>query len=319
MSLPMPVKSLEILSSLKGKDLVCIDDLSHQQMLSLFDLAQKIKKAPHSYSNLLKNYLLASCFFEPSTRTKLSFEAAMKRLGGDVIGFSDSSNISTKKGESLSDTMRVIERYVDIATIRHPLEGSAQCAADVCKIPIINSGDGSNEHPTQTLLDLFTISECQGKLDNLNIALVGDLKNGRTVHSLSLASVHFGMRLFFISPQILEIPSSTCDQLKKRGVRYSFHRTIDEVIHKIDILYMTRIQRERFTFESDYEKVRNSYTLTTDQLIGAKENLKILHPLPRLNEIDRSIDDTPFAYYFQQSENGLYIRQALLLALMGKI
>ncbi len=295
--------------SLAGRNLISIADLSKEEILHILKTAEEMKhKAPGA---LLQGKILASCFFEPSTRTRLSFEAAMIRLGGNTIGFSDSASTSTKKGETLHDAMRVIGGYADILVIRHPSEGAARLAAEAAGKPVINAGDGSNQHPTQALTDLFTLKECQGKLKGLNIALIGDLKYGRTVHSLSLACAHFDMRLFFVSPEELSLPDETAQALKKHGLKFSFHRTIEEVIGKADVLYMTRIQKERFE-PSVYEKYKEAYRLTPVTLAKAPKHLKILHPLPRLSEIDPSVDTTPYAYYFQQAENGLYVRMALL-------
>lgn len=294
---------------MRGRSLISIEDLTKEEILFVLKKADEFKKKRPK--ELLKGKILASCFFEPSTRTRLSFESAMLRLGGNVIGFSDSDSTSAKKGESLHDSMKVIGQYADILVVRHPSEGAARMACESTQTPVINAGDGANQHPTQTLLDLFTIKECHGKLKGLNIALVGDLKFGRTVHSLSLASSHFDMRLFFVSPEQLTLPDEISHALKKRGVKFSFHRTIEEVLGKADILYMTRIQKERFD-PSAYEKLKNAFILKEGMLAKAKKNLKVLHPLPRVNEIETSVDKTPHARYFEQAENGLYVRMALL-------
>jgi aspartate carbamoyltransferase catalytic subunit len=299
---------------LRGRSLISISDLTKEEILLILKHAEEIKKrAP---KDLAKGKILASCFYEPSTRTRLSFEAAMLRLGGDVIGFSESANISAKKGESLHDTMKTIGGYADLIVLRHPLEGAARVASEATAKPVINAGDGANQHPTQTLLDLFSIKECQGKLKTLNIAFVGDLKYGRTVHSLCMACAHFDMRLFFVSPEMLSLPEEIVHTLKKQGVKFSFHRAIEEVIGKADILYMTRLQKERL---ENYEKLKDAYILKEEMLKKVKSNLKIFHPLPRVNEIETSIDLTPMAYYFQQAENGLYVRMALLSLILGGI
>lgn len=296
-------------NSLQGRSLISISDLSREEILTILRKADEMKKkAP---KELLKGKILASCFFEPSTRTRLSFEAAMIRLGGNIIGFTDTISTSAQKGESLHDAMKVIGHYADVLVIRHPKDGSARVGSEATNKPVINAGDGSNQHPTQTLLDLFTIKECQGKLKGLNVAFVGDLKNGRTVHSLSLASAHFDMRLFFVSPEQLALPEEISSALKKQGVKFSFHRTIEEVLGKADILYMTRIQSERLN-PSEREKFQGALVLTEGMLAKAKKNLKVLHPLPRVNEIEVAVDQTSHAYYFQQAENGLYVRMALL-------
>ena len=298
---------------MKNRDLVSISDLTKQEIEHILNTANQLKE--HPAPTLCKGSILANCFYEPSTRTRLSFEAAMYRLGGAVIGFSEPSLTSAKKGESLSDSIRIISAYADILTIRHPLEGSARLAADISPKPVINAGDGANQHPTQTLLDLFSIRQCQNQIDDLSMAIAGDLKYGRTVHSLCLALLHYRVRLYFISPESLPLPEAIIQELRRRGVKFSFHTTLNEVLPKADILYMTRIQKERM---GDME-LENTCRLHHSQLHKAKPNLKILHPLPRVDEIDPAIDATPHAYYFEQAENGLYIRMALLALLLGKL
>ncbi|MFI5333573.1 MAG: aspartate carbamoyltransferase [Chlamydiales bacterium] len=295
--------------ALKNSNLISIADLSREEIEQLIKLAAQFKKRPPK--EMLKGKILASCFFEPSTRTRLSFEAAMLRLGGQVIGFSDADSLSVKKGETLFDTMKVIGGLSDAIVLRHPLEGAAKLASLATSKPIINAGDGANQHPTQTLLDLFTIQECHGELSHLKIAIVGDLKYGRTVHSFAYAAALFGMRLYFISPDELTLPDAILQELRKKRGKFSFHRTIEEVIGKVDILYMTRLQKERFD-PAIYERVKTNYILTEEVLQKAQKHLKVLHPLPRVGEIDRAVDQTPHAYYFQQAENGLFVRQALL-------
>lgn len=292
------------------QNIISMKTLSLAQIQQIFALATQLK-AKQKNNVSLQGKIIAHCFFEPSTRTRLSFESATLRLGGNVIGFSNDENTSIKKGETLHDTIRVISDYADLIIIRHPKEGAAQFAAEVAKKPVINAGDGANQHPTQALLDLFTIQECQQQLNGLSVALVGDLKYGRTIHSFVEVCKLFDMRLFFIAPDVLALPESSCDVLKKQGVRFSFHQSLEEVIPKVDILYMTRIQQERFS-EAEYQLIKKQYVLTTDLLAKAKPNLKILHPLPRVNEIDIEVDRTPYAYYFEQAANGLYVRQALL-------
>ncbi|WP_342219949.1 aspartate carbamoyltransferase [Rickettsiella endosymbiont of Miltochrista miniata] len=298
------------------KDIISIRDLSLVEVSHILNLAKKFKK------NLPKKYLLdkiiAHCFFEPSTRTRLSFETATLRLGGQVIGFSGSENTSIKKGEDLQDTIKTISCYADLIVIRHPLEGSARLAAKISDKPIINAGDGANQHPTQALADLFTLQEMQGNLEGLSIALVGDLKYGRTVHSLVQLCALFNMRLFLISPLLLTLPEVICDELKHKGIRFSFHASLDEVISKIDVLYMTRLQQERFT-QSEHQLFEDQYVLTPDKLKKVKTNLNILHPLPRGREIDKAIDETPYALYFKQVVNAIYIRQAILSLLLDKV
>lgn len=302
------------------KDILSIDDISPEEILELIAVAEDFKKRPSRdvlRGKLMANKLMASCFFEPSTRTRLSFEAAMKRLGGEVIGFSDGAVTSTKKGESLSDAMKVIGSYVDVVVIRHPVEGAAQVAADATLKPVINAGDGAGEHPTQTLTDLFTIKEVKGSLKGLTIALVGDLKYGRTVHSLAKALRHFGAHLFFVSPPSLAMPKGVCEMLAKAGVSFSFHEKMEEVIDKSDILYMTRIQGERFTDQLEYEKVKSSFVLSAEMVKKGKKGMKVLHPLPRVGEIAPECDALEAALYFQQAENGQYVRQALLKMVLG--
>ena len=247
----------------------------------------------------------------------MSFESATLRLDGRVIGFSSGEGLSITKGETLTDSMRVISQYADLIVLRHSQEGAARLAADIVDKPVINAGDGANQHPTQTLVDLFTIEECQGRLNDLSIALVGDLKYGRTIHSFAQACRLFDNRLYLVSPDGLALPESICDNLKKQGVRFSFHQSLEEVIPKVDILYMTRIQQERFG-SAEYQLVKNKYILTADLLKNAKSTLKILHPLPRVNEIEMSVDQTPHAHYFTQAANGVCVRQALLTLLLNE-
>lgn len=304
--------------SLSGRDLISINDLSKQEIELILDAAKNFQKKPHS--DLLKGSILASCFFEPSTRTRLSFEAAMHRLGGSVIGFSESHSTSAQKGETLFDAMKIIGSFSDIVVIRHPSEGSARVASEATDKPVINAGDGANQHPTQTLLDLFTIRECQGKIEDLQIALAGDLKYSRTVHSLSLALAHYPVRLYFISPEALSLPEEISMELRKKGVKFSFHSAIQEVLPKIDILYLTRIQKERFLDAQQATKaMSNPCRVLKKDLEKVKPNFRLLSPLPRLDEMEKSIDDTPYAAYFQQAANGIPVRMALLSLLLGKL
>lgn len=302
-------------NSLFNQDIISIKDLSLEQIKLILKTADSLKKKPNT--TLLKNKIIANCFFEPSTRTRLSFETAALRLGGQTIGFVDAENISVKKGETLHDTIKIISSYADLIVIRHPQEGAARLAADVADIPVINAGDAANQHPTQALVDLFTIQESQKKLNGLNIALVGDLKYGRTIHSLAQLCTHFDVRLFLVSPELLTLPEYICDELKKKGLKFSFHQKIEDVINRVDILYMTRIQQERFG-KMEYESVKNQFILTSKTLEKAKDNLKVLHPLPRVNEIDIAVDASPHAHYFQQAANGVCVRQALLTLLLNK-
>jgi len=301
-------------SAFYRRDLISIEELSKEEILSLLEAAKRMREG--AQKGPLAGKLVGSCFFEPSTRTRLSFEAAVKRLGGDVIGFYDDSSTSMKKGESLRDAMKMVEHYVDAIIIRHALEGSARWVADNVSVPVINAGDGANQHPTQTLLDLYTIQEAQGRLEEINIAIAGDLRHGRTVHSLALACAYFNMRLYFVAPPSLELPKEVCAALRGCGVRFSFHQKIEEVLPKADILYMTRIQEERFLDTMEYERVKSSFCLKKRHLEGARENLRILHPLPRVHEIATDVDATPHAYYYRQAKNGLYVRQALLAQIL---
>eukprot|EP00761_Pharyngomonas_kirbyi_P000562 gb/GECH01000562.1/.p1 GENE.gb/GECH01000562.1/~~gb/GECH01000562.1/.p1 ORF type:complete len:338 (+),score=95.97 gb/GECH01000562.1/:1-1014(+) len=316
-----------------------IDQFSKEDILGILGLAKCIRAHPQRASNLLHNRIMAALFFEPSTRTRLSFETAMHRLGGRVIGFSESNSSSTTKGESLADTIRTVSQYADAIVIRHPDMGSAQHAANVSgSVPIINGGDGSNEHPTQTLLDVFAIQECQnGELQNLHVALVGDLKHGRTVHSLSRAAALFGIRLYLVAPdEELQMPLDLCQDLESRGAVFSKHDNIEEVIERVDVIYMTRLQKERWQVESsnsDSSSLSSSSIYSSDQskkidisscvlnrdkLKNAKQSMRILHPLPRNEEIDIDVDDTQHAYYFQQVKCGVYVRQALLALLTSE-
>jgi len=306
-----------MINSLYEHDILSIKDLSLDQIQLILKTAKRLKQDPAS--QVIQGKIVAQCFFEASTRTRLSFESATLRLGGQNIGFSSEEGLSIKKGETLHDTIRVISEYADLIVIRHPLEGAARLAAEVSAKPVINAGDGANQHPTQALVDLFTIQECQKNLNGLSIALVGDLKYGRTIHSFAQACMLFDVRLYFVSPEGLALPEPICDALKKQGVRFSFHRSMEEVLPKVDILYLTRIQQERFS-ETEYQLVKNNYILTPALLNNAKTraNLKVLHPLPRINEIDMGVDKTPYSHYFVQAANGVYVRQALLALLLNE-
>ncbi len=305
-------------NSLYQKHIISIPELSRQELELIVDTAAQLKA--HPQPELLKNKVIASCFFEASTRTRLSFETAVQRLGGRVIGFPDGGNTSSgKKGETLADSVKVISSYVDAFFMRHPKEGAARLATEFSNgKPVINGGDGANQHPTQTLLDLYTISETQGRLDDLNIAMVGDLKYGRTVHSLTQALSKFNnVRFYFIAPQILAMPDYILEELDAAGIQYSIHDNIDEVMPEVDVLYMTRVQKERFD-ASEYAHMKSAFILSAANLGGARENMKVLHPLPRVDEITVDVDDTSHAYYFQQAENGVYARQALLALVLNE-
>lgn len=296
-------------------DVISVNDLSQSQVQLVLKTAKQFKEK--KLNPTLENKIIAHCFFEPSTRTRLSFETATHRLSGKVIGFSSDEGLSVKKGETLNDTIRVISEYADLIILRHPQEGAARLAAEVSAKPIINAGDGANQHPTQALVDLFTIQECQDRIEGIHIGLVGDLKYGRTIHSLTQLCTLFNVRLYLVSPDELSLPESVCDQLKKKGVRFSFHKTLEEIIPKCDILYFTRIQKERLG-DIEFQSIKNNFILNAKLLKLAKSNLKVLHPLPRLDEIALSVDQTPFAHYFEQSANGVCVRQALLTLLLNE-
>jgi aspartate carbamoyltransferase catalytic subunit len=300
---------------MKNRSLISIDDFTKDDYYSVLDEAAKYEQNP--VQNILHGKVIATLFFEPSTRTRLSFESAVNYLDGKVIGFSDASSTSVKKGESLKDTILTVCNYSDVIVMRHPVEGSARYASEVGTKPIINAGDGANQHPTQCLLDLYSIRKTQRKLDDLDIVFVGDLKYGRTVHSLVIAMTNFNCRFHLVSPQELKLPSSIKMHIKEKNLEYFQYTNLSEVIPKADIIYMTRIQRERFADPIDYEKVKNSYVLKHSLLEHTKPNMKILHPLPRVNEIDEDVDNMPQAYYFQQALNGLFVRQAILKLILG--
>ncbi|GAM74907.1 aspartate carbamoyltransferase [Vibrio ishigakensis] len=306
--------------SLHQKHIISIPEMSRNELELIVQTAGRLKAEPNP--EILKNKVVASCFFEPSTRTRLSFETAIQRLGGTVIGFDNGGNTSlAKKGETLADSVQVISSYVDAFVMRHPQEGAARLASEFSNgVPVINGGDGANQHPTQTLLDLFSIYETQGSLDNLNIALVGDLKYGRTVHSLTQALAKFSNnRFFFIAPEVLAMPGYICDELDEAGIQYSLHDNIEDVVGELDILYMTRVQKERFD-ASEYAHMKSAFILTAQTLEPARPNLRVLHPLPRVDEITVDVDKTQHAYYFEQAENGVYAREALLaLVLSDKV
>lgn len=300
------------------KSIVSISDYTKDQIINILDSAATFEANPNQ--TILKGKVAATLFFEPSTRTRLSFETAVNRLGGRVIGFSDASTTSSSKGETLKDTIRMVSNYADIIVMRHFLEGAARYASEVTYIPIINAGDGSNQHPSQTMLDLYSIRKTQGKLENLKIAMVGDLKYGRTVHSLLMAMTHFAPEFYFIAPDELKMPEEYKIICNSAGIKYTEYTDFDQnVIDNVDILYMTRVQKERFTDLMEYEKVKNVYTLKLEMLKNTKENLRILHPLPRVNEINQDVDDSPKAYYFEQARNGLYTRQAMICNALGLI
>lgn len=300
------------------KDVISINELTKEDIEYIINVAHNFESDDNKHT-YLQGKILANVFYETSTRTKLSFNVAMKRLGGNVIGFSHFKNSSFIKGESFYDTLKIIEGYCDIIAIRAPWEGAARYASEITNIPVINAGDGSNQHPTQTLLDLYTIRKSQSKIDGLKIALVGDLKYGRTVHSLAKALRLFDVKLYLVSPKELEMPQEYKDEMAEHGIEYSEHREYESIIDEIDIMYVTRIQKERFPDINDYNKVKNSFMVRKAQLDNVKSNFRILHPLPRVNEIHTDVDETDYAIYFEQAKNGVTIREALIyILLMGK-
>lgn len=295
---------------------VTIADLSKEKILYMIKLAQEFEKHPNR--EILKGKVVATLFFEPSTRTRLSFETAANRLGARVIGFSDAKVTSATKGETLKDTILMVSNYADAIVMRHYIEGATQYASEVAPIPIINAGDGAHQHPSQCMLDLYSIYKTQGTLENLNICLVGDLKYGRTVHSLIMAMRHFNPTFHFIAPKELAMPNEYKIYCKEHNIKYVEHTAFNEkIINEADILYMTRVQKERFSDLMEYEKVKNVYILKNDMLNNARDNMKILHPLPRVNEIEYEVDTNPHAYYIQQAQNGLYAREAIICDVLG--
>jgi aspartate carbamoyltransferase catalytic subunit len=293
-------------------------DFTVDELDKLFNLAEDIEKNPDKYAHACEGKKLATCFYEPSTRTRLSFEAAMLNLGGKVLGFSDANSSSAAKGESVSDTIRVISCFADICAMRHPKEGAAIVAAQHSRIPVINAGDGGHQHPTQTLTDLLTIRAIKGHLDNFTIGLCGDLKFGRTVHSLINALVRYpNINFVFISPEELTVPDYIIEMLKENNIPFQEVRRLEDVMPNLDILYMTRVQKERFFNEEDYVRLKDYYILDKAKMLLAKDDMIILHPLPRVNEISVEVDDDPRAVYFRQVQYGVYVRMALLLTLLN--
>lgn len=293
-------------------------DFSVEELDTLFNLANDIEQHPENYAHVCDGLKLATCFYEPSTRTRLSFESAMLNLGGSVIGFSDAGSSSASKGESVADTIRVVSCFADICAMRHPKEGAPMVAAQFSGIPVINAGDGGHQHPTQTLTDLLTIRSLKGRLGNFTIGLCGDLKFGRTVHSLINALVRYeGIRFVFISPEELRIPDYLIDMLKEKNVPYREVISLDDVMPELDLLYMTRVQKERFFNEEDYVRLKDFYILNKAKMERAREDMLVLHPLPRVNEISVEVDNDPRAVYFKQVQYGVYVRMALILTLLG--
>ena len=301
---------------MQAKSLISITDFTKEEYLKIMHLAEDFEANPKQ--KLLQGKVIATLFFEPSTRTRLSFETAINRLGGKIIGFSDSSSSSVSKGETLHDTIRMVSNYADMIIMRHPLEGSARYASEISNVPVINAGDGANQHPSQTLLDMYSILKTQGRLDNINLFLVGDLKYGRTVHSLIMALLQFENPIFnFIAPPELALPNEYKIHLTGKGIRYFEHTEFTDIINAADIIYMTRVQKERFIDPVEYEKVKNIYILRNEMLVNTKETMKILHPLPRINEIHTDVDSNPKAYYFTQAKNGVFTRMAIIAHLLN--
>lgn len=300
----------------KGRDIISIKDFSREEIDYILDIAAAMEPVAKSGSTMLKGKILATLFYEPSTRTRLSFESAMHRLGGTAIGFAEAEIASVRKGENLADTMRVVENYADIIALRHPLEGAARLAAEFAQVPIINGGSGAEEHPTQALLDLYTIKKELGRIDGLNIALVGDLRFGRTVHSLAYALSLYDVRLYFISPELLRMRREVRDTISER-IKVEETTSLEQALRKIDVLYVTRIQKERFPDAAEYAKVKGSYKIDVGTLKKARKDMIVLHPLPRIDEIGPDVDATPHARYFQQVWNGIVTRMALLALILG--
>ncbi|MDA3883168.1 MAG: aspartate carbamoyltransferase [Bacteroidales bacterium] len=302
---------------MKGKSLVSILDYQVEEYLQIIQLASEFEALKHQ--NILHGKVVGSLFFEPSTRTRLSFESAVNHSGGRIIGFSDSNTSSSTKGESLKDTILTVANYCDLIVMRHPHDGAAKFASEISPVPIINAGDGANQHPTQTLLDMYSIYKTQGKLDNLTISLIGDLKYGRTVHSLLMAMMNFSPKFNLVSPKELCLPVEYKKILNAHSVPFNEDTDLHTILPETDILYMTRVQKERFSDPIEYEKNKNLYVLKSSMLENTKDNMKILHPLPRVNEISQCVDSSPKAYYFQQAKNGMFTRQAIISSILGLI
>ncbi len=302
----------------KGRDIVSIEDFSQQEINHILDVTKTMEPLAKTGSDMLKGKILATLFFEPSTRTRLSFETAMLKLGGSYIGFAEPDIASVRKGENLADTIRTVENYADIIALRHSLEGSAKLAAEFSKVPIINGGSGSEEHPTQALIDLYTIRKEKGTIDGLKIAIVGDLRYGRTVHSLAYALSRYNVQLFLISPEMLRMHKDVLENIKTK-IPVAEKAYLEDVIPQIDVLYVTRIQKERFPNAAEYAKVKGAYKIDLDILGKAKKDMIILHPLPRVDEIAAEVDSTPQAKYFQQVWNGIVVRMALLALVLGVV
>ena len=303
------------------KDIISMNDMSKEEILEILEIAKKIEKTSEEEKlNFLKGKIIATLFFEPSTKTKMSFESAAFRLGAQVLQLPPLELSSVKKGESFSDTIKMVESYSDVIVVRHPNDGAARLASTTSQKPVLNAGDGSNQHPSQTLLDLYTIKDEKGTLNNLSIAFVGDLKYGRTVHSLVKALTHFNPVIYFVAPKILQMPSYLIDDLDKNNIKYEILEDFRDCLDKIDVFYMTRIQKERFPDIEDYEKLKGVYVINKKNILGkCKEDMIILHPLPRVDEISTDLDDTKHALYFKQAKNGIPIRQAMMMKVLDKV
>ncbi|MBR7004135.1 MAG: aspartate carbamoyltransferase [Bacteroidales bacterium] len=297
------------------KSLISIQDFTKDEILHILEVAKEFEA--NREQNFLAGKVVACLFFEPSTRTRLSFETAVNRLGARVIGFPDNRNTSQSKGETLEDTIKIVSNYVDMIVMRHPMAGAADIAASVASVPVINAGDGANQHPTQTILDLYAIQKTQGRLEGLDVNMVGDLKYGRAVHSLVDALRHFNPRFTFTSPDELTMPKKYLEMLDKDAIPYRQVSRIEEGLNECDILYMTRVQQERFPDMDEYNKVKDVYRLTASMLGGVRPGMKVMHPLPRVGEIAEDVDSTPYAYYFQQAGGGMYVRMAIISYLLG--
>lgn len=302
----------------EGRDIISIKDFSREEISYIFKIAKSMEPLAAKGSNILKGKILATLFFEPSTRTRLSFESAMHKLGGSTIGFAEAEIASVKKGENLADTIRTVDNYADVIALRHPLEGAARLAAEFSKVPILNGGSGAEEHPTQALLDVYTMNKEKGKIDGLKIAFVGDLRYGRTVHSLAYALSLYNVELYLVSPESLKMRREVLQAIKER-IQVIERTNLEKIIPLVDVLYVTRIQKERFPDPAEYAKVKGSFKLDLQALTDAKKDLTILHPLPRIDEIAPEVDNTPYARYFQQVRNGIVMRMALLALILGAV
>jgi len=302
----------------EDRDIISIKDFSREEINYIFKIAKSMEPFAAKGSDMLKGKILATLFFEPSTRTRLSFESAMHRLGGSTIGFAEAEIASVKKGENLADTIRTVDNYADVIALRHPLEGAARLAAEFSKVPILNGGSGAEEHPTQALLDVYTMNKEKGKIDGLKIAFVGDLRYGRTVHSLAYALSLYNVELYLVSPESLKMRREVLQAIKER-IQVIERTNLEKIIPLVDVLYVTRIQKERFPDPAEYAKVKGSFKLDLQALTEAKKDLTILHPLPRVDEIAPEVDNTPYARYFQQVRNGIVVRMALLALILGAV